>query len=467
MRLQHLCVAICLLCLLPLGLPAQDAAPLMLSVEDAVSMAQRNNLSMKSERLKLEEARKEASSSWNVFLPQISLTAAVSRSNLSDSDRAQPDLTGFSAYAAGGFAGPFPTMTIPRWGAQLLLDLGWSLGAAQFLSVKQTSLDYDRGLISTRIAEKRLARQVKQLYYSLLLSRESVQIFEQNLDLARKRLDLARMREQIGAASELDVLAEEVTLESIRPQIIEQRDTYEIALANLKQVLGMAQETAVSLSSTLDVPTESVEDERGMLQKARTRLDISYLRSVIESLRNKLAFDRSGLTPSLFVKWTVDPTFQRDPMDPSTWSGVGFFDLWKQSQGALTIGVSIPLDPLLPSSRTRTDMARSELQISEAQLGYQSALEGAEIQVLTLLRQIDKSIQLVAAAEKSIALAQRLYEAAEKAYASGARNYLELQDAQNKLNVARFERLRAKHGYLATLAELEFSLTSGDFISTQ
>jgi outer membrane protein len=475
MRHAHLLIAILLCLLLPSGLPAQDPAPpalsapapLALTLEDAVSMAQRSNLGLRAERLKLEEARKADSSSWNAFLPQISLTAAMSRSNLGDADRMQPDLTMLPAYVASGFTGSFPTVTIPRWGAQLLLDVSWSLSAAQFLSVKQTALEYNRGLISEQIAEKRLARQVKQLYYSLLLSRESVQIFEQNLDLAKRRLDLARARESVGAASALDVLAEEVNQESIRPQIIEQQNTYDVALANLKQVLGVAQDIPVSLSSTLDVPTEGGGDSAGKLQQARTRLDLSYLRAVIDSLRNKLALDRSGLTPSLFVKWTFDPTFQRDPTDPSTWSGVGFFDLWKQSQGALTIGVSVPLDPLLPSSRVRTDMARSELQIQEATLGYQSALEGAEIEVLTLLRQIDKSVELIAVAEKNIALAQRLYDAAEKAYASGGRNYLELQDAQNKLDRARFERLRDKHDYLASLAELEFALTGGDFISKE
>ncbi len=469
---------LCVVC--PAGLAAQGptgpasapapspaaAEPLTLSLEDAVSMAERNNLGLKAERLKLEEARSASSSSWNAFLPQISLAAALSRSNLGAADRMQPDLTQFPAWVASGYAGPFPTYTIPQWGAQLLLDVSWSLSAAQFLSVKQTALEYGRGLISTQIAQKRLARQVKQLYYALLLSRESVQIFEQNLDLAQKRLDLARARQSVGAASDLDVMAEEVNLESVRPQIIEQKNTYESALANLKQIIGVSQDAPVTLSSSLDVPASGSGDAQEKLTQARSRADVSYLRAVIDSLRNKLALDRSGLTPSLFVKWTYDPTFQRDPFDPSTWSGAGFFDLWKQSQGALTIGISIPLDPLLPSSRTRTDMTRSELQIQEATLGYQSALEGAEIEVLTLLRQVDKSVELIAVSEKNIALAQRLYDAAEKAYASGARDHLELQDAQTKLDMARFERLRDKHDYLASLAELEFALTGGDFVST-
>ncbi len=452
---------------LPLGLGAQSAAPtaLSLTLDDAVDLALRNNLGLKSTRLKLDEAKGDLSSNWNVFLPKITLSAAVSRSNLADDDRVQPDLTRFPEYAASGFTGDFPTATIPRWGAQFLLDLSWGLSAAQFLSVKQTSLDYSRGLLSTQIAEKRLARQVRKLYYSLLLLRESVQVFEQSFDLAQRRLDLARARERIGAASALDVLAEEVNLESIRPQIIEQRDSYEIALANLKQLLGIKQDAAIRLNGALDVPPEGGGDAQSLLQKMRTRLDLAYLRSVIDSLRNKLALDRSGLTPSLFVKWTVDPTFQQDLMNPSTWSGASLTDLWKQSQGALAIGVSIPLDPLLPSSSARTDIARSKLQIAEAELGYQSALEGAEIEVLTLLREIDKSVKLIAAAEKSASLAERLYEAAEKAYASGAKNYLELQDAQNKLNVARFERLRDAHAYLTALTELEFAMTAGDFAS--
>jgi outer membrane protein TolC len=459
--------AVCVLLLLPLGLSAQSAPSpaLSLTLDETVELALRNNLGLKTERLKLDEKKGDLSSSWNVFVPRISLSAAMSRSNLFDSDRAQPDLTRFPGYAASGFTGAFPTMTIPRWGAQLLLDLSWSLNTAQFLYVRQTSLDYARGLLSTQLAEKRLSRDVRKIFYSLLLFRESVKIFEQSFDLAQRRLDLARARQQIGSASDLDVLAEEVTLESMRPQIIEQRDSYEIALANLKRLIGVKQDVELSLNGVLDVPTEGSGDAQTLLEKMRMRLDLSYLRNVIDSLRNKLDNDRAGLTPSLFVKWTVDPTFQRDPLDPSTWSGTGFFDLWKQGQGALVIGVSIPLDPLLPSSRARTDIARSELQIAEAELGYQSALEGGEIEVITLLKELDKSTKLISARDKSISLAERLYTAAEKAYASGAKNYLELQDAQNKLNVARFERLRDEYGYLNTLTELEFALTAGDFAS--
>jgi outer membrane protein TolC len=444
--------AVCALLLLPFGLGAQGAVstPLTLTLDQAVDLALKNNLGIKADRVRLEEKKGDLANNWNVFLPSVTLNAAMSRSSLDDADRVLP-------YA--------PTITLPRWGAQLLLDLNWGLGVAQFLSVKQTSLAYNQGLLSTRIAERRLGRQVKKLYYSLVLARESIQIFDQSLALAQKRLDLARAREKIGAASSLDVLAEEVSLESIRPQIIEQRGSYEIALASFKQLLGIHQDTEVSLDGGLAVPAEAGVDPQGLLRDSRSRLDLVSIRGSIDSLRNKIELDKAGLTPSLFVKWTFDPTFQRDPLDPSTWSGVPFLDLWKQSQGALTIGVSIPLDPLLPSSRVRSDIARSELQLAEAELGYQGALEGAEIEVLTLLKQVDKSVQLIAAADKGISLAERLYAGAEKAYENGSKSYLELQDAQNKLNVARFERLRDAYGYLNVLAELEFAVAAGDFAS--
>jgi hypothetical protein len=40
-----------------------------------------------------------------------------------------------------------------------------------------------------------------------------------------------------------------------------------------------------------------------------------------------------------------------------------------------------------------------------------------------------------------------------------------MQDTQNKLNLARFERLRDTYGYLDVLTDLEFALTAGDFAS--
>jgi outer membrane protein TolC len=459
-----------------------DESVLVLSLDEAVDLALRNNLGVKAERLRLDEVKWARAANWNVFLPKASLTAFMFRSNLSDADRMQLNLMGFQAYAASGFTGDFPTYTVPRWGAQFLLDVGFSLSAVQFVYVKQTAIDYRMGLVSEQIAEKRLVRDVKKLYYSLLLLQESVKVFEESRDLAQKRLDLARAREKIGSASEIDVLAEEVGLEAIVPQIIEQRDSYETALANFKLLLGVKRNASLRLSGELEVPrtgegrgqaglastdeaSATSVDEASALGKLGSRLDLAYLRGAIDALKNKLAGDVAGMTPALFVKWTADPTFQRDIMDSSTWSGASFSDLWKQNTGALSFGLSVPLDPLLPKSGARTDMARSKLQVEEAELGYRSALEGAEIEVLSILRQLDKSTKLMAASDKSVTLAERLYAAAEKAYASGAKNYLELQDALGKLNAARFERLRDKHGYLSALGDLEFALTAGDFAS--
>lgn len=462
---------------------AQAAMPL--SVNEAVDLALRNNLGIAAERLKLDEKKWEKAASWNVFLPKANLTAAMYRSNLADDQRVQPDyskLGGYFAALGSGGSADFPTYTVPRWGAQFILDIGFTLSAAQFIAVRQTALDYRMGIVTEEIAEKRLVRDVKKLYWSLLLLDESLDVLDQSRSLAQRRLDLARARERIGSATEVDVLAEEVGLEAITPQIIEQRDSYETALANFRLLLGLKRGTPLQLSDDLSVPRGSDSaafldgasaastnaspalplDEAGALGKLGDRLDLSYLRSATEALKNKLASDVSGMTPSLFVKWTADPTFQRDIADSSTWSGASVSDLWKQSTGALTFGVSVPLDPLLPGSRSRTDAARSRLQIQEAELGYRNAREAAEIEVLSDLRQIDKATKLIAASDKSVTLAERLYAAAEKSYASGAKDYLEVQDAHQKLIAARFESLRDRQGYLTSLSDLEYALTAGD-----
>jgi outer membrane protein TolC len=446
------------------GAGAQAApAPLDLGPAEAVSLALRNNLGIVAEEMKLEEKKLDRDSRWNLFLPKMSLSAAMSRSNKPDDDRIQPDMSAFPAYAASGFSGAFPAMTIPRWGARLAFDLSWSLSGAQFIYARQAALDYERGGISLRIAERRLTRDVTKLYDSLLLLRESIQVLEQDLDLARRRLDLARARERIGSASDLEVLSEEVNVESLVPRIQEERDSFEIALANLKSLLGMKRETEVNLTGNLDAAPGDTGGEGNALRRTPARLDLAYLRAAIGSLRNKLRIDASSLTPALFVKWTWDPTFQRDPFDSSTWSGASLGDLWKQNEGALTFGVALQLDGFMPGSATRVGMAKSKLQIAEAEISYQSALDKAELEVLSLLKELGTIAKLIGAVDKNVALAQRLYEATEKAYASGAKNYLELQDALGKLDGIRVERLRAKHDYLQKLADLEFALSAGDF----
>jgi outer membrane protein len=419
-----------------------DSAPLILSVDEAVELGIRSNLTLRSERLGLEEKKLDKDSGWNVFLPKASLRGAMARSNISDADRSP---------------------LVPRLGAQVALDLSLGISAGQFAYLRQTALDYERGLISLDMAEKNLRRDIKKLYLGLLLAKGSLGVLEDDLALAERRLEQARVQLRIGASTELALLSEEVNVESLRPRILEGESGYQTALGNLRLLLGIGKERAIELSGSLDQALEAGVGEEEALGRLASRLDLAYLRNAIASLRNKLKGDYAALAPAFFAQWTADRTFMFDLAAPSSYSGKSVAESWKETQGALTLGVSIPLDVFAPGSGAQTSIRKSRLQIAETELAYKSAQDAAEIELRSLLRSLETSATLIAAADKNVALGQRLYDLTDRSYSLGSRTFLELQDALNKLNALKFARLKAKYDYLVTLADLEHSMEAGDF----
>jgi outer membrane protein TolC len=60
--------------------------------------------------------------------------------------------------------------------------------------------------------------------------------------------------------------------------------------------------------------------------------------------------------------------------------------------------------------------------------------------------------------ELNVRLAEKAYELAEKGFATGALERLELDDADNKLSSARNQVLRSKFTYITTLLDLEYAV---------
>ena len=96
---------------------------------------------------------------------------------------------------------------IPQWTAGMQLNLAFSLNAAQVFSVYQTIIDWKNSKISLEMAEKKINRDIRKAYYSLIVLNENITLMEEKIETAKKRYEQAVTNRENGTISQIDELA--------------------------------------------------------------------------------------------------------------------------------------------------------------------------------------------------------------------------------------------------------------------
>ncbi len=417
-----------------------------ITVDRAVELAIANNLSLAAERVGVESRKLVRDAAWNKFLPTVTAGATLARPNKDPNES-------LDIYRLLGI----PVEEVARWNLGFSLSAQLPLNMALRNSIRQTVLDYESGLLSLETAEKQLGRDVRKSFYNLLLLEANIELMNQNIAAAEKRYAQALANYQAGLVPEYTVLSAQVALENLKPALEELRNGREAALGGFHLTLGLDRKVPLELDGTIEIAPTPIDAQQLIDSRVGQRLDIRSLDMAIASLRNgREAAAKQKLSPTLALAFSVDPTYQKEP-----WESGWFSDLdtnWSQRQGALVLSLTMPLDGYIPSSTTKVDLAGYDARIRQTELRREQALRGAEIEIETLVRNLDKARTSIATLELNVSLAGRAYRLAEEAYNAGSRELLEVQNAELELRKARLEVLKAKYTYITGLLDLEYAV---------
>ncbi len=404
-----------------------------LSLSEAIGRAMDSSLLLQARDLNLQARKRSRDYVWNSFIPRTGLSAALSRMNEA------------------------PTAAADHWNLSTGFTAQLDLSLALVQGIRSTSLEYEAGLLDRRTAEAQLKRDVQKAYYNLIVLQESGKILEQSLEAARRRYEQARRNYQTGSGSEFELLSAQVAWENLKPALEEQAIGYQTAELSFKQLLGLKRTDTIALSDPLQVRTVEVEAEALIRDRVASRLDIQALRQAIAIQKNAWNLQRRATyTPLLSLIYTLDPTFLGDPFrDP--WFRDARGD-WGQPTGMFAVNLSLPLDALLPFSSAAVRIANLKSGIQEMEKTLAQSMQGAELEIESLVLQLKKAQASMEVLELNVRLAEKAFELAEKGFTTGALGRLELDDADNELSAARNQVLKAKYAYITNLLDLEYAV---------
>ena len=404
------------------------AEPLILTEEAAVALALEQNYDLQSTRLDLEGTEEAEKNSWNIFLPDLTASTGVSRSEELFSDT--------------GSAGE-------DWSVYGRLSAALDLNYAALQGIKSNKLALESQQLLYEDSENSLTINVKKQFYYLLAYKENMEMEKKNLELAEKLYDQTRVNYENGLASELDVLEARNSFESMRPSYTDTKTSYETQVMTFKTLLGLDLEQEVEIEGSLDVETLDLDASVLIDGFMMNRLDIQTAMKSVEAEKLNESITKTGdRTPTLSLsgEWSDNAS---DISDPD----------WYDT-ATITLALAMPLNGFIPGSSEILDIHNAGREVEKAELDLKDTILNAEEDIRTTLMELEGDLENIEITQFSVDLAEKTYEMTEYAYRQGTRELLDVEDAQNNLLEARQDLIASRYSYLSGLLDLEIALNA-------
>ena len=397
---------------------------IVLTADTAAEMALEGNRSLKQQDITYMDKERSAKNRWNVFLPDITASAGISRGN--EILKNSPEAT---------------------WGGRVGGAISLTLGTDIPQTMKRIKEEYEAGNIDYEDAKRNLEVTVRQAFYELLIYQKNMELVQSNLETNKKRYDQTETRYKGGLAPELDVLNSWLAWSKLVPTYDSLSTTYQRKLDQLKITLGIPAAEEVVLQGDMESAIPEEVDLSAIPEEYETpelrKLKASLM--VAESSRKELR--GSSLFPELSLGWSFTPT----------WDDLSQSDQYTD-RGSLSATLSWHLDNLIPNSSGNLKIKQLEDSSEKLRLQIAEEEEDSISRVENLIRQIKQQQESVKTLEMTKEVAEKTLSLTEEAYKYGTKDMLDVSDAQQTVRDAEMDILRGKYDIYCSILELEYTL---------
>lgn len=320
------------------------------------------------------------------------------------------------------------------------------INAQLWKSLEVTGQNVELAVEKARSSRLEMVNQVKQAYYGVLLAKEAFKVYGSVYDNAVQNCELTEKKYNASKASELDLARAKTAVANAVPNMYDSENSINLALWQLKAVIGM------DLDADIDVAGDLLSFSESMTAAAED-YDISenstlkQLELQARQLAANLKIQQYSNLPSLALSFNYGYSAMEDDFKFKN------YNWFPNSSVALALNI-----PIFAGGKRHS--AAKQARVQAEQLDIQR--ENTERQLRIAIRQ---SVSTMETAVKSYASAQEALESAEKAYSIAAKSYevgrstlTDLNDAQLALTQARLASSQAVYSFMVAKAGLESTI---------
>lgn len=308
-------------------------------------------------------------------------------------------------------------------GSQLLYS-GGRTGAA--LNIARSYRDAARLGLQEETAEIEL--QVRSAYYRALLAQQLEGIAQAGLEQAEAFLRQEQLRLRAGRASELDVLRAEVSRDNLRPQAVQARNAAELATLDLKRLVDLPLQQPVRLTTPLAPPAagELARLELAPEVSVAQRAALAAAERQVSIREQQVKIARGAFLPSV----SLNMNYGRQLFPSST------FALNEDWRTDWTAGLSVSV-PIFNGGQRVAELETARVERERAQLQLSQLREAVQLQAEQARGERERAASAIAARQRTVEAAQRVYDLTTLRYQQGLATQLEVSQSRLELLQAR------------------------------
>jgi outer membrane protein len=439
----------------PMGVFAQGT-PQAFSLQQSIEYALQNRVSIKMARNQQEIDKAKVGEIRSMGLPQINAAADLGKNVIQQRSFLPAEFFQDPDDPNSPEPGTFvPVIFTPQYtgnaavtASQLLFDGSYLIG----LKAAKTYTELSRK--TTEQNEIDVVEQVTKAYYSVLVSRERMELLNQNLS----RLDTLLKQTQVmfdnGVAEKLDVDRLRVTYNNLKVE--KQKTERLLALGEdlLKFQMGMNQKERLVLTDSLSEVQVDMTKTGSNGFNYSNRIEFSMLETQRDLAMLNLRNDRSGYLPKLYLNGRYGYVAANNDFSEITRSR-NWFDF-----AYVGLGLQVPI---FDGLRKHYQVQQSKLTVENTKLGFESLKQGIDLELEQASTDLTNSMDVLASQRENLELAEEIARVSKIKFQEGVGSNLEVVTAKTDLRQAQTNYYAAM--YDALIAKVNLDKATGTLLT--
>jgi outer membrane protein TolC len=421
----------------------QIFAQKILTVEEAIATALKNNYDIELLRNDSASFALDKSYAKAAFLPRLNATTGLVFNNNNQrqkfSDGTKRERNGIRSNNLTG-----------------AVQLNWTLfdGYKMFATRDKLNEFVKLGELNIKNQMVVSIADVIKNYYGIVHQKQQLKAIEEQMSINEERVKLADKKLSVGLGAKPELLQAKLDLNAQKAARLKQQTLIAQLKEQLNQLMNVALQTIYEVSDSIPINTAitlgevmgSVEGSNPSLLITKKNLGIAQL-----TLKERKA-ERFPIV-SFNSAYNYNRTDNKAVVNP-------FTPLFSRNNGFnYGLGVSIPI---LNGYNTRRLIQQTQLDIDYLNLSYQNQKAKIDVGIVNAFKDYEMQMQALSLEEENILLAKENVMIAVERYRLGITTYIELRETQKSLEDA-YNRLLAAR-YNTKLAETELLRLKGDLV---
>ena len=393
---------------------AQHPAARRLTLNDAIGLALKQNLSVRVASTQVEEMEGTRGRRRASLLPHVNGDALANRQNI--------DLAalGISFPGVPTVVGPFGHYDFRLSASQSLID------RHAYHNWKASEMQEDAAKLDYQDARDLIIRQAAGLYLNSQASAAEVEAGESRVTTSQTLEKLARDQHTQGLATAVDEVRAQVQLARDQQNLLVARNTYQTSLLVLARFLGLSPGAPLDLAEPLKFHhVESADADQALHTALEARSDYAALLKQRDSLDEQLKASRARYLPTLLVNGDYGAIGR----------GFGSMAGTGEIQGTLTVTL-FDRDRAGEKTELQSQVKRLNAQIDDLNRQIEQELRQA-------ILDLESTENQVTVTEAALHLAEREMSLAQDRFRNGVTDNIEVVTAQSSLASAQDDRIMA------------------------